>query len=235
MNRVFFTGDTHNNYDYGKIFLFDRKMKKMKQKLDKSDIMVIMGDWGGIWYNDDRDEQFVKECWETKPWTTFAVLGNHECYDKIEKYPVVEFCGAAARKISDSVYTAITGESYNINGLNCLVINGADSHDIYNPDGSLHRHPHISWWEQEQLSEYDTEQTLQYLYTVPQHYDFILSHTGGTEVCRNFGFKPTISDERLDKILAAANYDVHVCGHYHKDMWVNDKTLVMYNDIIEVK
>ena len=41
MNRIYITGDTHQNIDIGK---FTTKRFPIQKELDKSDIMIICGD-----------------------------------------------------------------------------------------------------------------------------------------------------------------------------------------------
>ncbi len=226
MSKLFVTGDTHGGIDMTK--LNSRHFRT--EGLTKDDIMVIMGDAGFIW-NGGGADKFWQDFLNDKPWTTFCVLGNHENYDLIEQLPVVDFRGAKAYKVNDSLYYAITGEVYEFCGKKCLVVNGADSHDLYNPDGTLYRTPHKSWWEQERITQDDINKALISLAQHGDEVDFIFSHTGGTEVNRMLGFKPTHSDFMLDLVLNTADYDQHFCGHYHVDK-LCDKSRILYDDIL---
>ncbi len=226
MSKLFVTGDTHGGIDMSK--LNSRHFRV--DGLTKDDIMVIMGDAGFIW-NGGGADKFWQNFLNDKPWTTFCVLGNHENYDLIEQLPVVDFHGAKAYKVNDSLYYAITGEVYELCGKKCLVVNGADSHDLYNSDGTLYRIPHKSWWEQERITQDDINKALISLAQCNDEVDFIFSHTGGTEVNRMLGFKPTHSDFMLDLALNTADYDQHFCGHYHVDK-LCDKSRILYDDIM---
>lgn len=226
MSKLFVTGDTHGGIDMTK--LNSRHFRA--EGLTKDDIMVIMGDAGFIW-NGGGADKFWQNFLNDKPWTTFCVLGNHENYDLIEQLPVVDFHGAKAYKVNDSLYYAITGEVYEFCGKKCLVVNGADSHDLYNPDGTLYRTPHKSWWEQERITQDDINKALISLAQHGDEVDFIFSHTGGIEVNRMLGFKPTHSDFMLDLVLNTADYDQHFCGHYHIDK-LCDKSRILYDDIM---
>lgn len=192
--------------------------------MTKEDIVVIMGDAGFVWDGSETDK-YWQDFLDKKPWTTFCVLGNHEAYPLIEKLPIVDFHGTLARKVNDSIYYAISGEVYNLCGKKCLVVNGADSHDkVFRKEG-------ISWWEQERITQDDINKALISLAQHGDEVDFIFSHTGGTEVNRMLGFKPTHSDFMLDLVLNTADYDQHFCGHYHVDK-LCDKSRILYNDIM---
>lgn len=224
MGRLFVTGDTHGGLDMSK--LNSRHFKC--SDLTKDDILVIMGDAGFIW-SDSAQEKFWQKFLSDKPWTTFCVLGNHENYDRIEELPTTTFGGEMCYKVNDSIYYAMSGKVYDLCGQKCLVVNGADSHDIF-VDGKRYRHPHISWWEQEQITEEDVEVARINTAKCRGTVDYVFSHTGGTKICNFLGFNPTISDKRLDRILDEVIYKEHFCGHYHVDMLTPDGR-ILYDDI----
>lgn len=224
MGRLFLTGDTHGNIDVEKL---SSHRFPLNSELTKDDILIICGDWGCIWCGDGQDKYWQK-WYEDKNWTTFVVLGNHENYDLIETYPIVDFCGGKARKVSDSVYLEIRGEIYNFNGKTFLSFGGADSHD------KEYRKLGVSIWTGERITEADVEHALENLKKVDYKVDFIISHTGGTEVNSMLGFTPTESDKMLDSVLANAVFEKHYCGHYHVDMpLINHR--ILYDDIIELR
>lgn len=187
-----------------------------------------MGD-AGICWDGGKFDAYCQKWHEEKNYTTLAVAGNHENYDIIKKLPIVEKWGGKVYQVSPHIFYTVSGELYNICGYNCLVINGADSHD------KERRKEGRDWWKDERISEEDLKNAYKNLEKVDFKVDFIFSHTGGTEVCRNFGFKPTPSDLLLDKILNNITYQYHYCGHIHKDVKINEKTRVLYLDIIEIE
>lgn len=225
MGRVFLTGDTHGDMDIYKIRQFDTFIGK---ELTRDDVVIILGDWGGIWFDNKKDKSII-DFWKNKNWTTFIVAGNHENYDAIEKLPIVEVFGNKCYKVEDNIIIGITGKEYKINGFTFFNVNGADSQDIYDTDGKLYRQKGINWWIQEQIKQEVVEEVLNKNIEV----DFLITHTGGEEVCKYLGFKPTISDIRLTQIMNHIQYKKHFCGHYHKDICI-DNTLIMYKRIIEL-
>lgn len=228
MRRLFVTGDIHQSINIDKLNTAHFKC----DGLTKDDILVIMGDAGLIW---SKDKSTPREQWwidwlNSKPWTTFCVLGNHENYDRIENLPTTTFGGEMCYQVADSIFYAISGKVYDLCGQKCLVVNGAESHDIF-VNGKRYRWPHESWWEQEQITEEDIAVAEINLEKAGGTVDFVFSHTGGSKVCNYLGFEPTISDKRLDRILDKAIYQKHFCGHYHKDMMAAD-TRILFNDIL---
>lgn len=228
MSRLFCCGDTHQSIDIHKLSASDFKVQK---ELAKEDILVILGDAGFVWnYGKEvkGEEKWWREWIDNKPWTTFAVLGNHEAYSLIKEFPIVEFCGGHAYKIANSIYYAISGEIYNLNGRVCLVINGADSQD------KELRKEGISWWPEEQITEDDIRKARFNLKRYGSKVDYLLTHTGGVNVCASLGLKPTVSDVRLSQILNDFDYKYHFCGHYHTDKIIDNNTRIFYNDVKEI-
>lgn len=224
MNRTYITGDLHQSIDICKLATHRFPIQK---ELDKSDVMIVCGDAGLVW-DGSKKEQYWQSWLNEKNFTTFCCLGNHENFPLIETYPIVEIFGGKAREIQPSIFYAISGEIYTINGKKMLFINGADSHDKeWRTEGK-------SWWPQEQITDNEIEQALENLAAHNFQVDYIISHTGGSEICRQLGFMPTVSDKRFDKILEVTKYDEHYCGHYHMNKRI-DKSRILYNDIIEIR
>lgn len=228
MNRLFLCGDTHQSIDIDKLINFD---DLTGNSLDKSDVLIICGDWGVIWDN-SKKELTWKKWFDTRNWTTFVTFGNHEGYDLIEKFPIVDFMGGKAYKISDSIYGEIRGEIYTINGLKVLSMGGADSID------KELREKGVSWWEQEQISKKDLENAIKNLEKVDFKVDIVTTHCGGIDVCNFLGFKSTISDERLSYLFYQLDKRLidykHYCGHYHVDLTYNNHR-ILYDDVIEYR
>lgn len=192
----------------------------------------MLGDFGVCWDNGKQDK-YIQNWWENKTFTTIAIAGNHENYDLLYNLPMVEKFGGRLFKVSESVYYTMSGDIYNFNGHKCLCINGAESHD------KEYRTKGISWWPQESIDEIAIKNTFNQLETHLYDVDYVFTHTGGSEAAHFFGFRPTNSDLKVDDVLLYGFYRQHLnykhyCGHYHKDIIINNKTRILYNDIIEI-
>ena len=222
MGRVFITGDTHQSLDINKL---NSKNFPLNSILTKDDILIICGDWGCIWDGSGEDK-YWQNWYEKKNFTTFVVLGNHENYDLIQNYPIVQFCGGRARKVSDSVYLEIRGEVYNFNGKTFLSFGGADSTDKHlRKEGE-------SWWSGERITEEDLENARRNVKKY-DYIDYVITHTGGSEINRFIGIEPSESDKILDQILSEIKYGTHYCGHYHVDLYYLNHRII-YDDVCEL-
>ena len=223
MNRLFITGDTHGMNDIRKL---TNENFPIQEELDKSDVLCIAGDAAICWTGGNTDKQLQK-WYEDKPFTTLVIDGNHEGHELLSKLPIIEKFGGKVHQISNSVFYAIRGEIYTINGKKILTLGGAESTDKqYRVEG-------YSWWKDEEITERDISYAFHKLKKYDFSIDYIISHTGGSEICRQLGFTPTISDYLLDKILTISIYKKHYLGHYHLDKLI-DKSRILYDDIIEI-
>ena len=225
MAKLFITGDTHGDIDFHKL---NTRHFPMQSKLTKEDIVVVLGDWGAIWYGNEKD-RYLLNWWNNKPWTTFVVLGNHENYEAINQLPIARKFGSSVRKAGRSIFIAETGNVYTFCNKKCLVLNGANSHDkIFRKEG-------VSWWSQEEITQDDANKALISLAGAGDDIDYFFTHTGGGVATASCGYKSDSSDRWVDYVMNHLPGDgnwKHFCGHLHVDKCVNDKTKILYQDII---
>ena len=109
-HRLFVTGDTHGDYDIGKLSSdrFDSR------KLDKDDYLIVAGDFGLVFHpvqSTGREEYWLR--WlAQKPFTTLFVDGNHENFDRLNEMPVEMWHGGRVHRINDSVLHLMRGEAF---------------------------------------------------------------------------------------------------------------------------
>ena len=107
--RLFFTGDTHRQFDIHKITV---KAWPEQKSLTREDYLVICGDFGAIWDGSCSDKYWLD--WHSdKPYTTLVCLGNHENYDLIEKIPQETWHGGKVRRARENVLLLERGGLYN--------------------------------------------------------------------------------------------------------------------------
>lgn len=225
MGRIFVCGDTHHENDIAKL---QPQNFTIQKDLTKEDVLIVAGDWGGIWYYDSRNDDLLK-WWESRNFATLVIDGNHENHNAIKELEIVERFGGKVRKVSESVFIAERGEIYTINGKKILTLGGADSIDKHL------RIKDFDWWEQESITQKDFNNALDNLERYNYDVDYFITHTGGSEVVRFLGFNAFPSDKYIDFILNSLPPKTrHYCGHYHVDMIVNLRSKILYDSIIEL-
>lgn len=126
---IWATGDCHGNFQRFKPEYFPEQAE-----MTKEDIMIICGDFGGVWFCDSRDDDDL-DWLERLPFTLAFVDGNHENYDAIETYPVEEWHGGKIHRIRPHVLHLMRGQIFELEGYRFFTMGGARSHDI--EDGIL--------------------------------------------------------------------------------------------------
>ena len=78
---IYVTGDTHGDFRRFSTDIFPEQ-----KEMTKEDFVIICGDFGGIWCQEDnrkamKNENYWLDWLDQKPFTTLFVCGNHENFD----------------------------------------------------------------------------------------------------------------------------------------------------------
>lgn len=118
---IYLTGDTHIPIDIHKIAA---SQWPDQMNMSKDDYLIVCGDFGLLFnYREtgkslpscledncwDKEELWWLNWLEERPFTTLFVDGNHENYDRLKKYPALEWNGGKVQMISDSVIHLMRG------------------------------------------------------------------------------------------------------------------------------
>lgn len=244
---IYITGDCHGG--------FDRFENDKFSNLTKNDYVIICGDFGGILDQNKRaryERKRIKQLSKMK-YTTLFVDGNHENFDRLYSYPIIEWHGGKVHKINSSIFHLMRGEIYEIDNKKIFAFGGASCHDI--PDGILdddnlekideydkrhagYRIRGYNWWDLELPTDGELRNGLDNLCKVNNKVDYIISHCAPTSIQN--AFNPYYPDNKLTKyfeeIKDKVEFKKWYFGHYHKnDDTTFDKFACLYEKIIEIK
>lgn len=254
--RIFITGDTHAEPNKLNATNFP-----VQKELDKDDFVIICGDFGLVW--DYVGESAYEKHWldwlEDKPFTTLFCDGNHECFDRLYKYPVEKWHSGNVHKIRPSVIHLMRGQFYDLFGTKVFSFGGAQSHDIkdgiLDPDnkedcekiyewrhdcfGRQFRILGVSWWPQELPNEEEYEEGLKNLKKNDNKVDIVVSHDCPSSTQSLLGalqcglYKTDKLNDYLEDVRVSVDFDKWYFGHYHVDRNINKKERCLYDDIVE--
>jgi len=133
---VWITGDTHQEVKRFNTRNFPEQLEFPEDNKD-ANIVIVAGDFGLIWKWDgeDANERYWLDWLESKPFTTVFVDGNHECFPRLNEFPVTEWHGGRVHEIRRNVFHLMRGEIYSIEDRTFFAFGGAASHDM--ADGIL--------------------------------------------------------------------------------------------------
>ena len=171
---IYIVGDVHGDIDLKKIT--SKSLKRRGVEINEDDYMFFCGDWAAIWFGDERDKTLID--WYTqKPWTSVVVLGNHENYNAIDTYPIVEWNGAKCREVvPNKIYIVERGEVITLENRTFFCFGGAASHD------KEIRKEHITWWKQELPNYKESCHAIDTLQKEKFKVDYVITHCGPQEI-----------------------------------------------------
>ncbi len=113
---LYITGDLHG----------DVSRLAHTRKLKKGDTLLVLGDFGVLWYGDKRDERTLK--WlKRRKYTILFLDGVHENYNLLDAVEETEYGGAPAGKLADNIFHLLRGEIYKIEGKTVFAFGGGDA------------------------------------------------------------------------------------------------------------
>ena len=214
MTRVFITGDTHSTIDWEKL---NTTRFPVQKDLTKEDLVIIAGDFGGIW-DGSKSDDYVLNTYDSRNFTTLFVDGNHENFDLLNSYPVEEFHGGKVHRIRDSVYHLMRGQVYDFGGKSFFTFGGARSTDrIYRKEG-------VSWWPQEIPNEEEMKEAEENLAKVDNKVNYVITHccpkAALFDLSRYGFYESDKVNTFLDHLISDQNlqFDKWFFGHYHEDL-----------------
>lgn len=218
---IYITGDTHGLIDFEKLKEFD------KRYISTKDVLIILGDAGIIWDYLSMKETIAK--YSSIGLTVIFVDGNHENFEILNKFPIVNKYGAKMHLISKNIFHVLRGEILNINDLKLLCIGGAISIDRH------YRTLGVSYWKEEVIGKDDINNAIKNLKKYNYKVDYVLTHSCDSKTLKKyFGYYGDECTDRLTFIDKLVNYKHWYFGHYHVDKVISDKKRCFYNDILEI-
>lgn len=253
---IYITGDTHGDFRR-----FNKNIFYEQTEMTKDDFVIILGDFGGVWYaKDDKEygkaEEHILDELDARSFTTLFIPGNHENYARLlsDEFPTKEWKGGLVKEIRPSVLMLMRGEMFDIDGLKIFAFGGASSHDIsdgildgddpkwkeksrkLNKQGKyLHRVKGISWWEEELPNAKEMQHGLETLEKNNWKCDYVLTHCASSSVQVLAGyFESNELTRYFEDVRQKLDYKKWFFGHYHENKNVTSIDILLYEQIVRV-
>lgn len=249
---IYITGDCHSDFRR-----FSKKNFPEQEEMTKDDYVIICGDFGGVWDVgfESKTEKAELDLLEARSFTTLFVDGNHENFDRLYSYPVEKWCGGNVHKIRPSVIHLMRGQVFELDGKRIFTFGGASSHDIndgilelddpdykkkrrkLHRDGKMYRVNHLSWWKEELPSEEEMDEGRRNLLFYENCVDFIISHCCSSTTVSLLGEGAYQTDclmDYFDEVRRKVKFKKWFFGHYHDNRNVNEKELLLWEQIIRI-
>ena len=218
---IYITGDTHGDIDYKKLLILKEK------NLSYADYLIICGDAGICWPIETL--QYHLYLYRNIGCTIIFIDGNHENFEMLNRFPLVEYLGALMHQIDKHIFHVLRGEIMILDNKTFLCIGGAISLD------KIYRTPHVSWWPEEEITFHDIDNALNNLQATNNKVDYVVTHCIDTPtVTKYFNFRRDICTDQLNFVDRIVEYKHWYFGHYHFDRKLNDKKTCLYQSIVEI-
>ena len=206
-----------------------------------------------MWDGSEIEQQWL-DWLEDRSFTTLFVSGNHENYDLLRSYPTSVWHGGLVQPIRPSVLHLMRGQLYEICGKKIFTMGGASSHDIrdgilepddpnyerklrqLNAAGALYRINHRSWWKKELPSEDEYRTAREALDKTGWDVDYIITHCAPTSIAL-MGSRHNEADRLTDflqEVRERAKYHYWLFGHYHDNKAIDEKHILLWEQIVRV-
>ena len=223
---IYVTGDLHGHHDMEKL---DETHFPEQHLLTKKDYVIVCGDFSLVWSNSEK-VLYWRNWFNSKPFTTLFVDGNHENFDLLNKYEIQNWSGGKVHFISDSIIHLMRGQIFQIGKYKVFTMGGATSVD------KEYRIPGVTWWEEEQPSENELIEARENLFKCGYEVDYIISHSASNRIISKMGFAE--EDTKLVKLFDEIDENVKFkhwyFGHYHNDKNIDSRHTALYNVVTEI-
>ena len=250
---IYITGDTHGEYSR-----FNSKNFYEQKEMTKDDYVIICGDFGGIWDvgQEGKREKYWLNWFEERPFSLLFVDGNHENFDRLKGYKEMDWNGGKVHEIRPDILHLMRGQVFEICGKKIFTFGGASSHDItggildkddsdykkkkktLDRDYIPYRIKHLTWWEEELANEEEMEEGRRNLRAHDNTVDYIITHccsTGTQNLIEGERlYEPDRETDYLESIKGQVDYSKWFFGHYHDNKNINDKEILLYEQIIRI-
>jgi len=245
---IYLTGDTHGDFHR-----FSTKRFPEQKQMTRNDHVIILGDFGGL-FNGTAEEEYWLNWLSKKNFTLLFLDGNHENFDLLEQYPLIQFHGGLTHQIRENIYHLCRGQVFHLEDKDFFVMGGAESHDsiILHKDKPISnrlrrllrmcdfpmRVEGINWWPQELPDLNEQQRSLWKLEKRKEDFPlYILSHCGPTHIQR--WYFPSYPDNSFTDFLMSLRFDYPdaqwFCGHYHVNQCLDEERIqILYDKIIPI-
>ena len=224
---IFITGDTHIPLDISKL---NSKNFPQQKELTKNDYVIICGDFGGVWYGNEKDNYWLN--WlEQRNFTTLFVVGNHENFAALAQYEECSWNGGKVQYIRPSVIHLMRGYVFDLEGMKIFAMGGARSSD------RMYRKVDVSWWREEMPNAEEIQRARQNLAINDYQVDIMITHDAPQSIARMIDFAKSEDDELMpffDELRNTVGYRHWYFGHFHEDWKIDESHTVIYNKIIQL-
>ena len=224
------SGDIHCTLDIDKLV---RYFEEHEGEFTSEDYLIICGDVGVCGFSSAQEEE-TRRILRGFPVTTLFIDGNHEDFGQLNSYGIENWKGGKVHFIEDKIIHLMRGQVFDIDGTRFFTFGGAYSVDKeYRTEG-------MDWFPEELPSEEEYEEGWRNLERNGFAVDYILTHTGPSEVVAEMGYADLTEDETefrryLQRVADHVDFKEWYFGHFHEDAEIDGTFFCLMEDVIKLQ
>lgn len=223
---IYLTGDMHGDESR----LYDREWRKLKP----GDTLIVLGDFGFLWSDSDREKSAVKFL-STRKFNVCFIDGTHENFDLLNKCRVTYWKGGKVHRIGDHLFHLMRGEIFNIDGNSFFVFGGGES------DDKEVKSERSNWWRAELPTPDEMALGATRLDEENCNIDYILTHEPPSRVKSAMLLRKGESDHInklngfFEEVASNCEFKHWYFGSLHEDRQVTPKYTCIFNKMIKIE
>ncbi len=220
---IYITGDLHGDTQ--------RLSKTELSMMSANDTLIICGDFGFIWNNDIKENQFLNRL-EKRKYNVCFIDGTHENFDALNEYPVALWNSGRVHKIRSNIFHLMRGQIFDIENKKIFTMGGGENAEpeFSEADGSATGKETPT--SQEMLTGVTNLE--KYNYKV----DYIISHEPPEKIrdflslSENKNFRSTALGAYFDELSQQTEFEKWYFGSMHIDKFITEKYTALFTNIV---
>lgn len=223
---IYITGDIHGDTE--------RLSKTELSMLNANDTLIICGDFGFIWNDDKKENQFLNRL-EKRKYNICFIDGTHENFDALNNMPVVIWHSGRAHKIRDNIFHLMRGQIFEIEGKRIFTMGGGED-------------PELDLQENDDLTQRKEIPTAQEMLTGVTNMeksgykvDYIITHEPPAKIrdflllSDNKSLRVTALGAYLDELSQQCEYKKWYFGSMHIDKFISETHTSLFKNIVSAE
>lgn len=223
---IYITGDIHGDTD--------RLSKTELSMMHSGDTIIVCGDFGFIWNNDLKENQFLTRL-EKRKYNICFIDGTHENFDMLNKLKIKKWNGGKVHHIAANIFHLMRGQIFTIEGTKIFTMGGGES-----PDIDI-RFEMGTWSDSEIPTRDELVEGVDNLQKFGGEIDLVITHEPPAKI-KDFLLLQTGTDASITAINTYLEDVSRICkfkhwyfGSLHLDKFISTSHISVFKNIINAK
>ncbi len=222
---VYITGDMHGDQN--------RFNTKEIKQLQPGDTLIICGDFGFVWEDNQREKEFLKWLGSRK-FNVCFLDGPHDNFDRIYACRKTVFKGGLVHRISGTLFHMCRGQIFNIEGHKIFTFGGGESSDRDMRNDSKR------WFKEELPSPEEMRVGGENLEENELKVDYIITHEPPSVIKKALQLRSgknayvNLLNGYLEEVNRGVEFKKWFFGSVHEDKQVTKKHVAVFEKVLPI-